>query len=79
MSEDARFIIDCDTCLAATTSACPECLVTDVLAGSDAPIALTPVAHRSRLDQVVDLFRDAGLVGDDPQWVEPDEFEAALR
>jgi hypothetical protein len=79
MSEDARFTIDCDTCMAAATSACTECVVTDVLAGADVPIALTPVAARSRLDEVVALFRHAGLVGDDPQWVEPDEFEAALR
>jgi hypothetical protein len=79
MNEDAPFTIDCDTCCAAATSACTECLVTDVLAGTDVPIALTPVAPRSRLDQVVDLFRDAGLVGDDPHWVGPDEFEAALR
>jgi hypothetical protein len=45
------FPVDCDTCPAAATSACVDCLVTHVLANGDDPVAVVPVrsaAHPSR-------------------------------
>jgi hypothetical protein len=80
MSEEGLFSIDCGTCIATGTTACNECLVTEVLAAADVPIDLTPapVDGCGRSERAVRLFRAAGLIGDEPVWVEPEEFEAAL-
>ena len=80
MSDEGLFSIDCGTCIATGTTACTECLVTEVLAATDVPIALrpAPVDPRLRSGRAVQLFRAAGLIDDEPVWVEPDEFDAAV-
>ncbi len=80
MSDEALFSIDCGTCIATGTTACNECLVTEVLAATDVPIALTPAPATGggRAARAVQLFRAAGLIDDEPVWVEPGDFEAAV-
>lgn len=73
--------LDCSTCLAANTTACGECIVTHLLANDAGPIAFVPaavrVARRGALSdtaRVIELFADAGLLGDDAHFVPFSEF-----
>lgn len=71
--------LDCNTCLAANTTACNDCVVTHLLANDSGPIDLEPVPIAlapDPVDAALDLFRRAGLVGDRPDFVSRSEFEA---
>ncbi len=70
--------IDCNTCVAAGTTACGDCLVNHLLANDDGPIdyVVAPVVDIiGPVDRVVGLFAAAGLVDDPPCFVPYDDFE----
>ncbi len=82
MSDEPLFSIDCGTCIATGTTACNDCVVTELLAATDTPIELLPTpaaGSGAGLGGVVGLFQQAGLIDDEPVWVEPEEFDAAVR
>jgi hypothetical protein len=74
--------IECDTCVAANTSACGECIVSYILANDAGPIEYVPapepveIRHATgTVEAAVDLFVQAGLVSDPVEFVPPVEFE----
>ena len=79
MFSNDELTLDCNTCLAANTTACSDCVVSHLLANDDGPIDLEPVPVESPLravDRAVGMFGRAGLVGDVPEFVTREEFEA---
>lgn len=82
---DDELLLDCNTCVAANTTACSDCIVSHLLANDDGPIDLEPVplaAHAgaagSVFDEAIARFVRVGLVDDPPEFVSPAEFEAGL-
>lgn len=72
------FSIDCRTCPAANTTACNECVLTHVVANDSGPIDLVVVPEPTGpapVERAVDLFVAAGLCGDSPAFVSPDDFD----
>jgi len=82
-SEPAETIasIECETCVAANTTACADCVVAHLLANDDGPIEFSTVevvapttpAERER-NRVVELFAAAGLVDEPVEFVPYDDF-----
>jgi len=77
--------IECETCVAANTSACGECIVSYVLANDAGPIEYVPapepveVQPRSgSIEAAIDLFIRAGLVDDPVTFVTVTEFESGV-
>jgi hypothetical protein len=71
--------VDCNTCVAANTTACTECVVGHLLANDAGPINFVPVplfAEPSHAERAVALLAAAGLVADDPEWVSASDFAA---
>ncbi|MEM8618413.1 MAG: hypothetical protein AAGF73_01695 [Actinomycetota bacterium] len=79
MSELDGFSIDCEDCPAVSTTACADCVVGHVIANDDGPIALRVAAPTSARERAIELFRNAGMLDDEPQTVDPQEFESATR
>lgn len=78
MFSQDEITLDCNTCLAANTTACADCIVSHLLANDDGPIELEPVpvhAPVSSADRVVGMFGRAGLIDDDPVFVSQREFD----
>ncbi len=82
-ADTADLHLDCQTCLAANTTACSDCIVTHLLANDDGPIELVAVSLGGGSDEgalprdvarAVDLLAKAGLVDDPPEWVDRSEF-----
>lgn len=78
---DDDLTLDCNTCVAANTTACSDCIVNHLLANDDGPIDLQPVplsessvAPERAVDRALEFFGRAGLIGDSPEFVTPDEF-----
>lgn len=74
--------IECATCVAASTTACADCVVGHLLANEDGPIEYVAVpvgpprsAAERAVDRAVELFVAAGLVDAPVQFVDPAEFE----
>ncbi|MGB3737685.1 MAG: hypothetical protein WA964_22225 [Ilumatobacter sp.] len=82
MTNDIDFALDCTTCVAANTTACGDCVVNHLLANDAGPIDFLPTPRRapvvSETARVIDLFENAGLLGDEPQFVAYSEFESAV-
>jgi len=73
--------IECGTCVATGTTACADCIVTHLLANDDGPIDLVTVpvaAPLSVTDRAIALFRQAGLVDDEIEFVSLTEFERGV-
>ncbi len=80
MFDDSDMTLDCQTCVAANTTACNDCVVSHVLANDDGPIELvvTPVEPTiSAADRAVELFVMAGLLDEPVVFVPVDVFEQA--
>lgn len=83
MAESDTFSIDCRTCVATGTTACADCVVSQVLANSAGPIELivsSPGRATSDPDpaeRAVELFAAAGLLDAEPVFVAPDDFGTA--
>ncbi len=88
---DADLRLDCQTCVAANTTACNDCVVSHVLANDDGPIELVTTgvvvelgraAERASPDdavgEAVDLLGKAGLLDDPPVWVDRAEFDRVV-
>ena len=88
MTDQPDDVIDCQTCLAANTTACADCIVGHLLANDDGPIELRVVAgHRpddesaqvdpadAAVDRAVALFDRAGLLDSPPAFVSVSDFE----
>ena len=78
MFDDSDMTLDCQTCVAANTTACNDCVVSHVLANDDGPIELvvSPLeAPVSAADRAVSLFAKAGLLDDPVVFVPIDQFE----
>lgn len=74
------FTLDCNTCVAANTTACSDCIVSHLLANDAGPIDLQPVPREDPLDEVdrvVALFGRAGLIDAGPEYVSQADFDAA--
>lgn len=70
--------LDCQTCLAANTTACEACVVTHLLANDDGPIELVVAPDVPfSVDRAVALLTKAGLLDDPPEFVSVDDFESA--
>ena len=74
--------IECDTCVAANTSACGECIVSYILANDAGPIEYVPAPEpveirpiRGTVEAVLEMFVQAGLVADPVEFVPLAEFE----
>ena len=74
--------IECDTCVAATTSACGECIVSYILANDAGPIEYVPAPEPveirpvpGSIEAAVDLFVRAGLVDEPVVFLSVAEFE----
>ena len=79
MFSNDELTLDCNTCLAANTTACSDCVVSHLLANDDGPIDLEPVPVASPMravDRAVGMFGRAGLIGDVAEFVSPEEFES---
>ncbi len=77
-----EFTLDCQTCVAANTTACSDCIVSHLLANDDGPIDLQPVAVHapvSPIDRAIGMFGRAGLIGDVAEFVSQREFDEAGR
>ena len=73
--------IECGTCVAASTSACSDCIVNYVLANDAGPVEFVPVhlgGHDERVDATVRLFVRAGLVDDPVVFLTSREFESGV-
>ena len=77
--------IECETCVAANTSACGECIVNYVLANDAGPIEYVPapepveVQLRSgTIEAAIDLFVRSGLVEEPVTFVTVAEFERGV-
>lgn len=81
--------LDCQTCLAANTTACGDCIVAHVLANDDGPIELVSTGltvappgpstgdeSDPHVERAVDLLAKAGLLDAEPVWVDRSAFEA---
>jgi len=82
MTNDIDFALDCTTCVAANTTACGDCVVNHLLANDAGPIDFLPTPQRkpvvSETSRVIDLFANAGLLGDEPEFVAYSEFESGV-
>lgn len=76
--------IECDTCVAANTSACGECIVSYILANDAGPIEYVPAPEPvtigtgpavGSIEAAVDLFVRAGLVDEPVVFVSVADFE----
>ena len=74
--------IECDTCVAANTSACGECIVSYILANDAGPIEYVPTPEpveirpvAGSVEAAVDLFVRAGLVDEPVVFLSVAEFE----
>jgi len=89
--DDPALHLDCQTCLAANTTACGDCIVAHVLANDDGPIELVStglsvvsvqsdadVDAGQAVDRAVDMLGKAGLLDAEPVWVERSVFEASV-
>ncbi len=79
--ENFDISIECGTCVATGTTACADCIVTHLLANDDGPIDLVTVpvaAPLSAIDRAIALFRHAGLVDDEIEFVSLTEFERGV-
>ncbi len=77
--------IECDTCVAANTSACGECIVSFILANDAGPIEYVPAPEPVEIRPVVgsveaavDLFVRAGLIDEPVEFVSLTEFESGV-
>jgi len=86
--DDSALQLDCQTCLAANTTACGDCIVAHVLANDDGPIELVSTgltivppqpASDTPIERAVDLLAKAGLLDAEPVWVERSVFEATVE
>ena len=71
--------LDCQTCVAANTTACGDCVVHHLLANDAGPIEFVPAPRRpvvSDTERVVQLFSNAGLLDAEPHFVAYSEFES---
>jgi hypothetical protein len=71
--------LDCQTCVAANTTACEDCVVHHLVANDAGPIRFVPVPRRrvvSETERVVGLFAKAGLLDNDPHFVPISDFES---
>lgn len=78
MFSENDFTLDCQTCQAANTTACSDCIVSHLLANDDGPIDLEPVpvhAPVSPIDRAVGMFDRAGLLGETAEFVTQLEFD----
>jgi len=79
MSTSDDLTLDCQTCVAANTTACEGCVVHHVLANDAGPIDFVPTPLRavvSDVDRAVDLFAKAGLLDGTPSFVPYSDFES---
>ncbi len=79
--ENFDISIECGTCVATGTTACADCIVTHLLANDDGPIDLVTVpvaAPLSPTDRAIAMFRSAGLVDDEIEFVSLHEFESGI-
>ncbi len=85
---DADLRLDCQTCVAANTTACNDCIVSHVLANDDGPIELVTTgvvvelgraAERASptdpVDGAVELLTKAGLLDETPVWIDRAVFD----
>lgn len=80
MSTSDDLSLDCRTCVAANTTACQDCVVHHLLANDAGPIEFVPTPRRQPADataRVVELFVNAGMLGDHPEYVPYVDFESA--
>jgi len=75
--------LDCQTCVAVNTTACADCIVSHLLANDDGPIEVVPIPVELRelvrhdpVETAIGLFARAGLIDDEPVFVDVDEFES---
>jgi hypothetical protein len=74
--------IECDTCVAANTSACGECIVSYILANDAGPIEYVPAPEPVEIrpapgsvQAALEMFVQAGLVADPVEFVPLADFE----
>ena len=79
MSELDGFSFDCEGCPALDSSACTDCVVGHLIANDDGPIAMRVAAPISPRERAIELFRNAGMLDDEPLMVDPEEFASATR
>lgn len=73
-----EFGIDCNTCIGVGTTACNECVVGFVLANDDGPIDFVPVPRiPDDYEVAISLFKRAGLVDSNVEFVPVEVFESA--
>ena len=80
MTNDIDLALDCSTCVAANTTACEGCVVQHLLANDAGPIEFVPtpqpVSVADDTARVVALFANAGLIDDEPRFVDYADFES---
>ncbi len=80
--DEPMLSVECETCIAAGTTACTDCLVTHLLANDDGPVPVTVVTpaerERAEIDRAVGFFVAAGLVDEPVVFVDVADFERGV-
>lgn len=69
-------VLDCRTCVAVNTTACSDCVVHHLIANDSGPIEFVPAPIITATERAVRLFAQAGLLDDEPTFVDYADFES---
>ncbi|MFK8022897.1 MAG: hypothetical protein AB8G26_02940 [Ilumatobacter sp.] len=80
MTTTDDLVLDCRTCVAANTTACSDCIVQHLVANDAGPIEFVPTTVERRpspVERAVVMLASAGLLDDEPVFVDYATFESA--